>query len=117
MSIYDRLRPTASRLLRNFKQGQIQYRYTGEPTGDPWAPVPGAAVTADLDATANGVAQEYVDGSLVLATDLQVTAAVFGVVPTLSGELLIDGKTMQIVRVIPLPAAGSPVAWRLIVRA
>jgi len=116
MSIYDQLRPTASRLLKQFKQGSVQYRYTGPATGDEWNPQPGAAITIELDATVNGVSQQHVDGSLILATDEQVTTSVFAVEPDLSGEIIIDGKPRQIVRVIPLPAAGQPVAWRIICR-
>jgi hypothetical protein len=70
-----------------------------------------------IDATVTGVSQQYVDGTSVIATDKMVTAAVFDVAPTTSGTLSVDGQVLQIVRAWQVPAAGTPVAWKMIVRA
>ena len=107
----------ASQLLRQFKQGTIIYNQPGEVTGPEWNPTVGEDMPHTLDATANGVSQQYIDGTSVLATDKEVTAAVFGVVPSTSGTLTIDGQTLQIVRVWQVPAAGTPAAWKIIARA
>ena len=113
---YGRLQGTASRLMAKFKQGQVVYTITGAPTGPEWNPTPGAPVSYTLDATVQGVEADYVDGSLILATDKQVTCAVFAVEPSLAGTITIDGKVCQIVRVDKVPGAGTVIAWRLICR-
>ena len=114
---YGRLQGTASRLMAKFSQGQVVYTITGAPTGPAWDPTPGAPVSYTLDATVQGVEAEYVDGSLILATDKQVTCAVFAVEPSLAGTITIDGKVCQIVRVDKVPGAGLTIAWRIFVRA
>ncbi len=114
---YGRLQVTASRLMAKFKQGQVVYTITGAPTGPAWNPTPGAPVSYTLDATVQGVEADYVDGSLILATDKQVTCAVFAVEPSLAGTITIDGKVCQIVRVDKVPGAGTVIAWRIFVRA
>ena len=114
---YGRLQGTASRLMAKFKQGQVVYTITGAPTGPAWNPTPGAPVSYTLDATVQGVEADYVDGSLILATDKQVTCAVFAVEPSLAGTITIDGKVCQIVRIDRLPGAGTVIAWRFFCRA
>jgi hypothetical protein len=114
---YGRLQGTASRLMAKFSQGQVVYTITGAPTGPAWNPTPGAPVSYTLDATVQGVDADYVDGSLILATDKQVTCAVFAVEPLLAGTITIDGKVCQIVRVDKVPGAGTVIAWRIFVRA
>ena len=114
---YSQMQGVASQLLGQFKQGTIIYNQPGEVTGPEWSPTVGEDIQHTLDATANGVSQEYVDGTSVMATDKEVTAAVFGVVPSTSGTLTIDGQTLQIVRVWQVPAAGTPAAWKIIARA
>ena len=114
---YGRLQGTASRLMAKFSQGQVVYTITGAPTGPAWDPTPGAPVSYTLDATVQGVEADYVDGSLILATDLQVTCAVFGAEPSLAGTITIDGMILQIVRVDKVPGAGVTIAWRIFVRA
>ena len=122
-TFYGRLQGTASRLMAKFRQGQVVYTITGAPTGPAWNPTPGAPVSYTLDATVAAVGtvdggfNRYVDGTLILATDLQVTCAVFAVEPSLAGTITIDGKVCQIVRIDKLPGAGTVIAWRLFVRA
>jgi hypothetical protein len=114
---YGRLQGTASRLMAKYKQGQVAYTINGAPTGPAWNPTPGPPVSYTLDATVQGVEADYVDGSLILATDKQVTCAVFGAEPSLAGTITIDGKVCQIVRVDKVPGAGVTIAWRIFVRA
>lgn len=103
--------------MAKFSQGTVVYTITGAPTGPAWNPTPGAPVSYTLDATVQGVEADYVDGSLILATDKQVTCAVFAVEPSLAGTIAIDGKVCQIVRIDKLPGAGTVIAWRIFVRA
>lgn len=114
---YTGLQGTASRLLGQFKQGTIIYRKPGTTSGPVFNPVITDPVDHVLDATAKGVSQEYVDGTQVLATDKEITSAVFGVTPDASGEIVVDGQVLQIVRLWQVPAAGVPVAWKFIGRA
>ena len=114
---YGRLQGTASRLMAKFSQGQVVYTIAGPATGPEWNPTPGAPVSYTLDATVQGVEADYVDGSLILATDKQVTCAVFAAEPSLDGTITIDGKVCQIVRVDKVPGAGTVIAWRIFVRA
>ena len=107
---------TASRLLAKFKQGTVVYYEPGAPTGDPWNPTPGAETPHVLDATVSGVSEEYVDGATVEASDLMISAAVFGTTPTMDGRFEIDGKSVEMIRVRPKPAAGTTVAWSVVVR-
>ena len=111
------MQAVASQLLGQFKQGTIVYFHPGETTGPEWSPTADPDTPHTLDATAKGVSQEYVDGTSVIMTDIEVTASVFGVKPTLSGGMSIDGRLMQIIRVWQVPAAGTPAAWKMIVRA
>ena len=79
---YGRMQGTASKLLAKFKQGAIQYVpiVDGATEYDP--KVDGTPI--DLDATASGVAAEYVD-DLVSSSDIQLSVAVFGTVPSKDG--------------------------------
>ena len=120
---YGRLQGTASRLMAQFSQGHVVYTITGPSTGPEWNPAPGAPVSYTLDATVavvgtvDGGFNRYVDGTLILATDMLVTCAVFAVEPSLAGTITIDGKACQIVRVDKVPGAGTVIAWRIFVRA
>jgi len=80
VSFYAKMQATATKLLTKFQQGSISY-VSQATSGDPWNPQPGAETVTPLTATAAGVSKEYVDGKLVVATDLEITAAVFGIVP------------------------------------
>lgn len=119
--IYSRFQGTASRLLSQFDQGGLALVSPGAASGDPWNPQPGADVTRSFAGVLRGVSAQYVDGSLVLATDLQCTAPAFsdGHEPTLSDTLSNNGAILQIVKVERIPAATAApvVAWRLFVRA
>ena len=114
---YVGLQRRTIRIMSNASQGTVVYTITGAPTGPAWNPMPGAPVSYTLDATVQGVEADYVDGSLILATDKQVTCAVFAVEPSLAGTITIDGKVCQIVRVDKVPGAGTVIAWRIFVRA
>jgi len=114
---YGKMQATASRLLAKYAQGVITYTPPPTTGGDPWNPTQTPSTPITIDATAQGVSAEYVDGTTVLATDLQITSAVFSQAPSMAGKITADGKVLQMIRIIPLPAAGVTVAWRVIVRA
>lgn len=114
---YERLQGTATRLLTKFSQGAIVYNAAGATTGDEWNPVKGIASQYPVKGTVSGVSKEYVDDATVQASDLMVSLAVFDVEPDMTGTMTIDGIDHQIIKIMQKPAAGTTVAWSLIVRA
>jgi hypothetical protein len=112
---YGRMQKTASRLLKDKRQGDIIYVQPGATSGPAWSPVVSPPINHTLDATATG-ASEYADGSQVLASDKVVTAAVFAVDPSMSGRVLINGASHEVVKIERLPESGTVVAWRVFVR-
>lgn len=121
MGFYDDMQGVAADLLAEFKQGLITLTRTplADPDEDsPWQPgEAGEPTVYTLDATVKGVSAEFVDGSTILSTDLQVMAAVPPVVPAMTDVLAIDGSDVVLIRIDTIPAAGTPVAYRFIVRA
>lgn len=116
MDFYTEMRNIASDLITEFKQGSVAYVEYTAPAGatpdDPGEPV--ASVTP-IDGVARGVSMQYVDNTLVTASDLQVTFAAGVVTPKLSGFMRIDDVDHKVLRVMPKPAAGTPVAWTVVV--
>lgn len=159
MSLYDRGRATASRLLEQYAQGVITYRSpAAEGTGDPWNPQEGAKLKVGLNAVAQGVEFKYQKPGYIESADVQVTISYssFDSVTVVytngderefthladgvnsrfewfflprdlqgafepgfsaSGTIEIDGKELQIIEVQHVPAAGTPVVWRVFCRA
>ena len=128
--IYTRMQGTADRLLAKYAQGTVTLSRTTTADPDPETPwIPGAETTVvyTLSATVKGVSQKFVDGTLILATDLEVTAAVtatdengaeVSLDPDMTTDTLsIDGQAVTIIRDLSIPAAGTKAALRWIVRA
>ena len=116
---YGRMQGVASRLMARFRQGSVTLTRVTPGTPDPATPwIPGAPVTAtyELDATVAPIEDKFVDGTTILATDRIVTAAAFATEPAPGDEITIDGKPVVIVRQMRIPAAGTVVAWKWIVR-
>lgn len=133
--LYTEFQGVADDLLAEFKQGTVTLTRTIQGTPDPdtpWIPAPSETRTYTLDAVARDVSTKYVDGTEILATDVQVTAstkmswtATNGVAITPSdvryepspGDVMsIDGAGVNIVKTMRIPRAGTAVAWRFIVR-
>lgn len=108
---YQRMQGVASKLLKKFYQGDIQYVETTLTGADPFNPTQGAEVSYTLDAVASGVEFKYIKDGYISASDIQVTSAVFDVEPAMSGVIEIDGKEKQIIAIQQIPAAGIPVSW------
>lgn len=108
---YQRMQGVSSKLLKQFNQGVIKYIASGATGGDPFNPTQGTPNEYPLDAVAKGVEQRYIKEGYISASDIQVTSAVFGVDPTISGVIEIDGKEKQIIAIQQIPAAGLPVSW------
>lgn len=120
MGFYDDMQAIASDVLAEFKQGVVTLTRTTFASSDPatpWVPGSPSTVTYTLDATVKGVSQQFVDGTLIKMTDLEVTAAVFAVEPAASDVMAIDGKAVTVLKTIRIPSAGTAVAHKFIVRA
>lgn len=76
-----------------------------------WTPGAETLTTYTLDAVVRRVETKYVDGTLIVATDNQITFAVPAIVPRMADRLTIDGKNYVMKDLRPIPAAGVPVAY------
>jgi len=113
---YDEMQGVASDLLNEFKQGEIEYIAITSGNGPADNPGPSREQPYPLDAVARGVKFKYVDGSNVVASDMQVTMPGNGVRPDAKGFVSIDKTRYKVVQVIQKPAAGVPVAFTVIFR-
>lgn len=116
-AFYGKMQGVATRLLTRFNQGVLTLaKATTAPSDDPWTPGAPTTITYTLQATAKGVSKEFIDGTTIVATDIEITAAAFGAEPDPADVLAIDGKAVTLLRVIRVPAAGTLVAWKFVVR-
>lgn len=121
---YGKMQATASRLLDRFAQGAVQLTrmVPGEPDPEtPWIPAEPTVTTYDLDATVAAVTVDqanakYIDGTTITTADLVVTCAVPEVTPEMTDTLSIDSAVRTIKKIVQLPAAGTPVAFKLFVQ-
>ncbi|MBE1709665.1 hypothetical protein HKB47_22640 [Mesorhizobium japonicum] len=95
-------------------QGVVQLKREtagGVDPDQPWVPVEPTAAFYPLDAAVRRVNQKYIDGTLIVATDNQVTFAVPAIVPAMSDTLIIDGRELAMKDLRPIPPAGTVVAY------
>jgi hypothetical protein len=117
MGFYDEMKAVADELLGEFAQGTVTLsRVVQTPAVNDWDE-PSEAVTAyTLQAVVRGVSKQFIDGTTILATDLQATVAVPSVVPVPNDLLLLDGDAVTVLRVDAIPAVGTVCAYRLFLR-
>jgi hypothetical protein len=131
MTFYQEMQGVATEILDEFQQGDVLAVRTTPGTPDPtkpWEPVEGTVKTYKLKATVRGVSQKYLDGTNITVSDQMVVAAVAakevlnGIPqgdeafhPAASDEIRVDGKTRSVKRIIPIPAAGTPVAYHIVI--
>lgn len=116
---YDDMAAVTTSVLSEFKQGVVVLTKTTPGTPDPETPwIPGTPTETEytLSATVASVADEFVDGTTILATDDMVTAAPFGAEPGPGDTMTIDGNAVTIIRQMRIPKAGTVVAWKWVVR-
>lgn len=107
------MQDTATELLTEFNQGVIQFVPMVDGANEWDAKTEGAPI--DISATVKGAVSQYWS-ELITQSDLEVTSAVFSQAPTMDGLISIDGSKKQIIQIDPIPAAGTPVAWRIFVK-
>lgn len=112
---YGRMQQTSQRLINKFKQGDVVYNAPGTPASpfnagtDP-TPYPVDAVEAPAKDK-----KTYIDGGYIVATDVLLVVSPFGIEPTQSGTMQINGDIYQIVMVdspTVLPPSDQLV-WRI----
>ena len=126
--IYSDLAAAAAQMLaptnqNGLGQGQIilSRSVPGTPNPNaPWEPVTPTVTTETLKGAARGVDARLVGtevgGAVILASDKQVTCAPPSIAYQPGDTLVIDGVPMHILSVQKLPAAGTTVAVRFLVR-
>lgn len=126
---YGQMQAIATDLLRQFRQGTVTLTRTvpGEPPDPtmPWVKGPPVTAVFDLDATVKGVSERHVGGTLIEARDLEIKAAakarhrqsgqVVDIDPAMSDRIEIDGVAHAVKRVLPVPAAGTPIVYTILV--
>lgn len=116
-NFYEEMQAVAADVLAEFKQGTVIYvglkAQAGATPDDPGEPV---ETQTAVNAAARAVSTKYVDGTHIVQSDRQVTMPGNGPVPDMNGYMLIDGVRYKIVEIMPIPAAGTPVTFILIVR-
>lgn len=139
---YAKFQKTATRLIGKWKQGRVtvvRVTQTEPPSDWPtWQPRDSPTTTHvyELDAVVKGVSAKLIDGNVVVASDRELTCShkmtlvemivgdddpVVSTTPVpfdagLLDTLTVDGKPVTIVRDLNVPAAGTPVAHRYVVR-
>jgi hypothetical protein len=118
---YTHLQGRAAAILGRAAQGSVQLVRaidTGVPVsvGEPWRGNVVETETVALAATVSRVAQRYVNGTTIQATDDQITFAVPGFEPGMRDTFVVDGVTRTLVDLRRIPAAGVAVAYVAIVR-
>ena len=128
MTIYDRARATADRLLDPARLGAAAgsvtlSRRTITPGAQPWDDPTVTTSTETLRAQVFGVSSQYVGlpatepgNGVILASDLECIMAVPTAGVRLGDTLAVNGVPVAILRVEPIPAAGVVAAYRVIVR-
>ena len=115
---YAKTAATAQRLLTKFGASTTLTRH-GEPVYDPetGTTTPSDTVSG-VTAAVFPVEARFVDGSMVLATDLQAYLSAVGVAEPVPGDVLAWGsKSLTVIRAKNLGPAGVFVLYEVIVRA
>lgn len=126
MAFYDELAQMAKDLLQpdtsgGLGQGKIELRRTiiGTPT-EPWLPPTTETQTVPLDGAVRGVDKLLVgteaDGTVLLMSDLVAFCTPPAMPYTAGDELLVDGVPVHIISYERVPAAGTTVGVRFIIR-
>lgn len=117
---YGEMQGIARELLTEFKQGTIQIEKVTPGNGPVYKPGPsGTSFTTVPGAVARNVKGEYVTLGLAVATDRQFTMAPFADAvknPVETDFVLVDGVRFKIVKILPVPPAGTVVVYHVIFR-
>jgi hypothetical protein len=116
-NFYQSMQSVASSLIADFAQGTVEYveltPVAGATADDPGTPTETATT---INAVARGVKFKYIDGTDILASDLQLTMPGGGVVPNMRGFIRVGTVRYKIVSIKPIPPFGTTVACVIVFR-
>jgi hypothetical protein len=129
-SIYQELQAVAKEVLAEFDQKEpgdaspdpahgngIYYIAVVPGAGPAQNPGPSVEMPYKIDGVARGVAFKYINDKNVTASDQQITMAVDPrFTPDEKGFVLIDGKRHKVIECHRKPAAGTPIAYTLVIK-
>lgn len=114
--IYSQLQGVASELLSEFSQGTLTLDVYTPGTGPDYNPGPAKYPPTAFKGTVRGTNAKDLKNSLIHAADLIVTMP-GSLTPSMKDRITIDGSQYSIVEISAKPAAGTTVAWAVVVRA
>lgn len=125
---YSRIEAKAAALHAKYRQGVVTLKRTVTVPGEnEWDPPIETTTVYELDAIASGVGAQYVDETLIVATDLQVQFSPYAkwtltdgqpasgetveIIPLMTDIITVDGvdKAPKLIR--PIPASGDAAAF------
>lgn len=118
MTIYDDLQDTATELYAEYAQGTVKLVHPTKTVsgGRTWDPAAGAASETIINAVVRRVEQKYVDGALIVGSEMQVMFSGANDAPALDDKIEIGGVNREIVSIMPNPGSGTVVSYTVIVR-
>jgi hypothetical protein len=117
-SIYEELQPVATELMKEFKQGTINHiKITAGTTGTEDNPGEPIETSTEVDATVKGVSFKFLQNGFSVVGDKIITVGVNSKIsPSIGDFFEIDNERWKAVADISVPAAGTRVAWKFIIR-
>lgn len=118
MTFYKEMQNIAKGVLNEFNQGSIKLvQLVESPDGSPDKPGDMQERVYNLKGSVKGVSFKYLKEGYVIHTDLEATVAVIpDVQPTLNDFVEVDGVRYKIIRDVSVPAAGTKVVWKFLIR-
>lgn len=117
MSIYNELKPVAAELLKEFKQGVIQYVQITAASGAADEPGTPTETKTTVDAVEKGVSFKYLQNNFATASDKIITMPpIANVVPSLNDFIDINSERYKIVADISPVGSTTRIVWKFIVR-
>lgn len=112
--IYDRLRAVAIRLLDEYGHDATLVQTTTTDGENEWDPPVITTTESTVRIFATGVDKQLVDGTSIIASDLQVITYSNDI--RIEDVLEIRGKSYQVRQEVPVPASGDVTVRKYIVR-
>lgn len=130
MGFYDEMADFADEILSpesegGLGQGTVTLKRTSfASTSNAWENGAATTLTYTLKAAVRGVSKKYVDGSVILDSDLQLTVSPkattsggskVNLAPAMTDLITLDGKTKAPKKIMPVPAVGVVAAYMVFV--
>lgn len=116
VDFYGKMQTVAENLLTRFKQGAPVYVEVTPGNGPVDNPGPSVETPHPIKGTARGVRFKYIDGSHIVASDMQITMPGTGIAPKMNGFIRNGTERFKIIEIKPIPPIGTPVVHVVIFR-